>query len=161
MNFPKGKWVQLPYEWIRDINFPKELWFSGVYVFLDNLNKKKIYYIGSSKCVQNRIVEHIIKKIIPAEKNNKEENWWENVTSKCFTIKVRKDKYRFEYLTLEARLIYKLNPTHNKAHRNTKKIKEEIKHDIKRLTERLKPVLLGEKKRLNHIDKEQRLIHYE
>lgn len=147
MNFPKGKWITIPNEWLILLDFPKNLEFPGVYVFFQN--KKDCFYVGSSNNIRSRILEHIVNEYVnnPIAKFSKLR----------LQIKVRKDKYRFEYLTLEARLIYKINPRLNKRHLDRKKLKNEIKQDIKRLTEDLKPILLGEKKRLIHIDKEQEL----
>lgn len=154
MNFPKGKWIKFIlrqaltkdsrdvsfYQW--DFVFLKDFECEGVYTIW-NTNSKNCLYIGSSNNLRSRIIDHIM--------NNK------NLKNRDMYVKIRKDKYRFERLTLEARLIYKLNPAHNKQYirRSTK---EEIKQDIKKLTEDLKPILSGKEKRLIHDDKDKDLI---
>lgn len=149
MNFPKGKWVQLPKKQIQTINFPEELEFSGIYIIYLNY---KYLYIGSSENVRSRIIAYLYRcrKGLHSLSD--------------LQIKVRENKVRFEHLTLEAKLIFRLQPKENKRIPNgysKKEQKEAIKQDIKRLTERLKPVLSGENRRLNHIDKDQGLNHGE
>lgn len=142
MNFPKGKWIELLSNQVTEIKFPVELEFSGVYIFY---RENIVLYIGSSGNIRSRIITHLYahQKTLAGIDN--------------LRIKVRKNKFKFEHLTLEAKLIYRLRPMNNKKIPNghtKKEQKEEIKQDITSLTERLKPVHSGENKRLNHIDKD-------
>lgn len=97
----KGVWVRLnPYDLLSEWHDEGTWDFSGVYVLYGK--QKQIIYVGSSLCgIKRRLLQHC--------KTHKEELRY---------IKVRKDKERFECLTLEARLIYRLKPPYNKMYNN-------------------------------------------
>lgn len=157
MNFPEGKWTRYNAVVIITTNFDEDDnhclktldEFPGVYTIW-NTDSKECLYIGSSKNVRNRVITHLMTK--------KELKKYKNMY-----VKVRKDKYRYEHLTLEARLIYKLQPKYNKAIRGlgikAVSINKLVKSpDVRQLIEDLKPIISGKEKRLNHLDKDKDLI---
>lgn len=73
--------------------FLDELDIAGVYVIFYNFyNDKKDFYVGTSSNLGRRLRIYGLKDKV---------------------VKIRKDKFKYERLTLEARLIYKLNPKRN------------------------------------------------
>ena len=108
-NFKKGKWYPFLIE--KDIDtfriYIRErlLGLSGVYIF--GCGKHPAYlYIGSSADMGKRLYCHfgymgIINSFPQRERNS-------------LFLKVRTDKMKFERLSLEAKLIFKLKPKYNR-----------------------------------------------
>ena len=109
----KGKWHTLPVETFKHIGklrlvISNSFQFSGVYVFLKKTRCGKLstcLYIGSSYDMGERLSVHcnysgLIERFTQHERRN-------------LILKIRRDKKRFERLSLEVRLISKIKPKYN------------------------------------------------
>jgi len=95
-NFAPAKWKRVSLHSCFDKE--SHLEFPGVYVLLSD---NECLYVGSSSySIASRIYFHFCK-----------ENWKQ---CKNGILAIRRSRYRFEELAIEARLIYKLDPKFNK-----------------------------------------------
>lgn len=100
-NFPSGYEIS---DRVKRQDILKDYDFDGVYIiFYGN----KILYIGQSRNIRKRLHSHFIR--VSYLRNMIKELYGDN----DLIIKIRKDKFKFERLTLEAKLIGKINPLLN------------------------------------------------
>jgi len=113
IKFTKGKWHTFPTETFNNIeklrkNIKEILCFSGIYVFLSVSACGKVtncLYIGSSNNMGKRLNIHSGYMGLLHSFSRHEKTF--------LKLKIRKDKARFERLSLEARLIFRLKPKYN------------------------------------------------
>lgn len=109
----KGSWHTLPVETFKHIDklrlvISNIFQFSGVYAFLKKTRCGKLstcLYVGSSHNMGERLSVHcnylgLIERFTQHERRN-------------LILKMRRDKKRFERLSLEVRLISKIKPKYN------------------------------------------------
>ena len=99
-----GKWRRFELTEDLDSDLPGGLKFAGNYAAFFN---RKCLYVGQSNNLKRRLKSHIRLFMFSS-------NWqtsWGTYTR--IIIAIRKEKFRFERMTIEARLIHRLNPIFN------------------------------------------------
>lgn len=105
----KGGWVRINLSYIKNYKLYNDIRIAGCYViFIKKPNKNELVYIGSSNNIHQRLREHLNLNILKKQKHP------------LLIVKIRKDKTKYEHLTLEARLIDRLKPKYNKQYNNIK-----------------------------------------
>ena len=102
-----GKWYRIKLTEQPDSQLPWGINFPGVYLIFNNQNQ--CLYIGQSISIGKRLRTHIRLSIHSSL-------WqvsWRKKGYETLNIAFRRDKKRFERLSLEARLIYRLKPKYN------------------------------------------------
>jgi len=100
----RGHWFKFKLDEGIESNFPNGLNFSGTYIIFDGRN---CLYVGQSKNIKSRLKNHIQL----ARYSHKWKTPWGNYFR--LTIGVRKERFGFERLAIEKRLIEKFNPFFN------------------------------------------------
>lgn len=107
IKYQLGEWYRI--KLTEDVNseLPWSINFPGIYVIFNDLNQ--CLYIGQSTSIGKRLRTHIRSSL----HSSLWKTTWRQKGYKRLKIAFRRDKKRFERLTLEARLIHRLNPEYN------------------------------------------------
>jgi len=103
-SYKKGKWLRFILDETVESNFPTKLNFAGNYAIFV---KRKCIYIGQSENIKKRLKTHIQM----ARYSNTWKTSWGYFPK--IEIAIRKERFRFERIMVEARLIYKIKPLFN------------------------------------------------
>jgi len=124
-SYEKGKWMRFVLDETVNSNFPIGLNFAGNYSIFVN---RKCIYIGQSENIKKRLRTHI--------QMARYSNTWKTSWGYFLRIEiaVRKEKFKFERVMIESRLIYKIKPLFNqllkgqKIRKNKKSYQEKLKN---------------------------------
>ena len=100
----RGAWKRFALDEEIMSDFPRGMNFPGTYVIANN---KKPIYIGQSNNIRRRLKTHIRLSYFQS-------NWctpWGSY--KSLVIAIRRERFRYERLAIEKRLIVKFNPPFN------------------------------------------------
>ena len=107
--YQKGKWYRFVLVVQGKNRIPRDIKFPGNYAIFSDV---ECIYVGESSDLHKRLHQHITFGHLPRAWNTK---WG---VFEALVIAVRKERYKFERLTYEARLIYKIRPAYNLMDRN-------------------------------------------
>lgn len=127
MKYKSGKWYRIKIDESLNSDIPQNIKFAGIYIIVYG---KKCIYIGQSKNIYKRLKTHIR---LTAFSSNWKTPW--GVYPKL-DIAIRKEKYNFERMMIEAKFIDRLQPIFNglsagQVYSTGKKIYHEISQESK------------------------------
>ena len=104
VKYQSGKWYRFKLTEELDSDFPEGIDFAGTYIIFSN---GKCLYIGQSKDLKTRLKTHIKLSLF----SSLWQTPWGYIQQ--VEIAIRKERYRYERLAIEAKFIDRLKPMFN------------------------------------------------